>query len=280
MKPAVFGGLEPPLRILQAATIKMTSATAAIREEPVTYTDGPLLIVIHGSDRSAENTRNYSINMAERCDAIVVAPLFDPKRFDDERYKRSCGVTKGGIVQPRDKWTFNIIIRLVAEVRKMEESAHLPYYVLGHSGGGQFVTKMAMFMPEDARGFVAANPGSYVFPNLDWKFPFGISGLPPDLCGNEILRRFCATPLTLFLGTADIYQNAADFFDASPEAMRQGPVRLARGHNYFEAMKSIAFEHGWAFNWRIVEVAGVGHSGSLMFKAPAIQSVIQALRAR
>src|SRR5581483_6802986 len=56
--------------------------------KPPTYDRGPLIVVIHGSDRDAENYRNNAITVAERCNAIIVAPLFDPERFPDERYKR------------------------------------------------------------------------------------------------------------------------------------------------------------------------------------------------
>jgi pimeloyl-ACP methyl ester carboxylesterase len=241
--------------------------------KPPTYDGGPILVVIHGSDRDAENYRNDAITVAERCEMLVVAPLFDPQRFSDERYKRGCGVTRDGQVQPKDRWTFNVIIRLVAEVRA-REGAPLPYYMLGHSGGGQFVAKMAMFMPDEAVRFVAANPGSNVFPDKAAAFPYGLGGLPEELSNDDALRHYCAAPLTLFLGTGDIYQNASDGFDFSPAAMRQGPVRLARNHNFFDAMRRLAESRGWPFNWRLVETPGIGHSGAKMFHAPEIEDAL------
>jgi len=242
--------------------------------KPPTYAKGPLIVVIHGSDRNAEEYRNYAINIAERFDAIVVAPLFDAQRFTDDRYKRGGGVMKAGKLQPREAWTFNIISRLVAEVQAMESKPGLPYYVLGHSGGGQIVAKMAMFMPDGARRFVAANPGSNVFPDKSVPFPYGLGGLPDDLSNDEILRQYCSAPLTLFLGTGDIYQNASDGFDFSENAMRQGPVRMARNHNFFNIMQKLAADRGWKFNWRIVETPGIGHSGSKMFHAPEIADAL------
>jgi poly(3-hydroxybutyrate) depolymerase len=239
--------------------------------KPPTYEDGPLLVVIHGSDRDAENYRNNAITVAERFNMIVVAPLFDKERFADERYKRGCGMMKDGKLQPKDQWTFNVIDRLVAEMRGRENAPHLPYYLLGHSGGGQFVAKMAMFFPGGAVRFVAANPGSNVFPDPSMPFPYGFGGLPPELTDAATLQRALAAPLTLFLGTGDVYQNVAiDGFDMSPNAMKQGPVRLARNHNFFNLMKKLAADHGWAFNWRLVETPDIGHSGSKMFHADEI----------
>ena len=231
-------------------------------------------MVVHGSDRNAEDYRNYAISVAERCDVLIAAPLFDRKRFPDELYKRGGGVLRDGEVQPRETWTYNVIFRLVAEIRRRQSAPDLPFLLLGHSGGGQFVAKMAMFMPGDAVRFVAANPGSYVFPTPEVKFPYGLGGLPPELGNSEALRRYCAIHLVLFLGTGDVYQNASDGFDFSPEAMHQGPVRLARGHNFFETMRRLAAERHWPFNWRLVETPDIGHSGSRMFHAREIEDAL------
>lgn len=243
--------------------------------KPPTYDKGPILVVIHGSGRDAEPYRNSAITMGERFGAIIVAPLFDKERFGDDRYKYGCGVMKDGKLQPKETWTFNVIFRLVAEVRKVEESEKLPYYVIGHSGGGQVVAKMAMFMPGEAVRLVAANPGSNVFPTKDAKFPYGLGGLPPELSDDEVLRKYCAAPLTLYLGIGDVYQNKSDGFDFSPAAMAQGPVRMARNHNFFNAMKKLAADRGWPFNWRLVETReDIGHNGAKMFHAPEVEDAL------
>lgn len=235
--------------------------------KPPTYTDGPLIVVIHGSDRNAEEHRDWAINMAERFGAIVVAPLFDKTRFNDERYKRTGGVLLEGKLQPRETWTFNILLRLVAEVRARESKSQLPYYMIGHSGGGQLVVRMALFMPGEARRFVACNPGSYPFPDPAVNFPYGFGGLPAELTDDAALQRFYAQPLTLFLGTGDVWQLASDYFDLNPDAMKQGPVRLARGQNFFETSRKNAAAHGWAFNWQIVETPRIDHDAQRMFAA-------------
>ena len=38
--------------------------------------------------------------------------------------------------------------------------------------------------------------------------------------------------------------------------------------NVFDAARKVAQERGWAFNWRLIELPGVGHSASKMFAAP------------
>lgn len=235
--------------------------------KPPAYTDGPLLVVVHGSDRNASEHRDWAVNLAERFGVLVVAPEFDQERFNDERYKRTLGVLLAGVPQPREKWTTNAIVRLVAEVRGREGRPQLPYYMIGHSGGGQFVVRMALFMPHEAKGFVACNPGSYPFPWHDVNYPYGFGGLPADLVNDGAIRRFYAAPLTLYLGTGDVWQHASDYFDLHPDALKQGPVRLARGQNFFETSRKIAAGRDWVFNWRIVETPRIGHDAMLMFAA-------------
>jgi poly(3-hydroxybutyrate) depolymerase len=242
--------------------------------KPPTYTDGPLVVVVHGSDRNASEHRDWAINLAERFGVLVVAPEFDKERFNDERYKRTLGVLLAGVPQPRDKWTTNAIVRLVAAVRTKESRPGLPYYMIGHSGGGQFVVRMAFFMPHEAKGFVACNPGSYPFPWRDVNYPYGIGGLPAELVNDTALKRFHAAPLTLYLGTGDVWQHASDYFDLNPDAMKQGPVRLARGQNFFETSQKIAAERGWAFNWRIVETPRIGHDGMRMLAAREVEEAL------
>jgi poly(3-hydroxybutyrate) depolymerase len=242
--------------------------------KPAAYSGGPLVIVVHGSDRNAQEYRDYAIPIAQRFNVLVVAPLFDAVRFTDDRYKYGGGILKDGHARPREQWTFNVIHRLAAEVRRRESAPELPFHVIGHSGGAQFAARMAMYLPGDARGFVAANAGSYTFPTRDLEFPYGLGGLPPELSNDETIRRYLAAPLTLFLGTGDVLQREEDGFDFRPGAMAQGPFRLARGRNFFATMRDLAAERGWDFNWRLVETPDIAHSGSQMFAAPEIGEAI------
>ncbi len=233
--------------------------------KPPTYKDGPLLVVCHGVARNAEDYRNFAITMAERFGAIVVAPLFDTKRFPSLRYQRGGLVGEDGKARPSDEWTYAIIPKLVAEVRALEGKPALPYYLIGHSAGGQFLVRLAAFLPGGAVRIVAGNPGSLLFPDREQKFGYGFGGLPPELASDEVMRRYLAAPLTLYLGTGDITPEHS--FDASPAGMVQGPNRLTRGRACFAAAQKLAQERGWAFNWRKVETPGIGHEGAFMFAA-------------
>jgi len=232
---------------------------------PAKYIDGPLLIVCHGVGRNAEDYRNYAITLAERFGVLLVAPLFDKDRFPSLRYQRGGLLDQTGKMQRSDDWTYAVIPKIVAQVRSLEAKPKLPYYLIGHSAGGQFLVRLAAFLPGDAVQIVAANPGSHLFPDRVQKFGYGFGGLPVELSNDAVLRRYLAAQLTIYLGTGDITPEHS--FDDSAEGMKQGSNRLARGRACFAAAQKLAAERGWAFNWRKVETPGIGHEAALMFAA-------------
>ncbi|MEO6245137.1 MAG: hypothetical protein ABIQ12_06850 [Opitutaceae bacterium] len=233
--------------------------------KPPTYRDGPLLVVCHGVARNAEDYRNFAITLAERFGAIVVAPLFDTQRFPSARYQRGGLVGAEGAAQAPEAWTYAYIPKIVAHVRALEGRPALPYYLIGHSAGGQFLVRLAAFLPAEATRIVAANPGSLLFPTLDQKFGYGFGGLPAELSTEDVMRRYLAAPLTLYLGTGDVTPEHS--FDTSAAGMVQGPHRLGRGRACFEFAQKLAHERGWAFNWRKVETPGIAHEAAFMFAA-------------
>ena len=240
--------------------------------KPATYRNGPLLVICHGVGRNAEDYRNFAITMGERFRAIVVAPLFDKDRYPSWRYQRGGLRDADGKLQRPEQWTYAAIPRFVAQVRALEQWPDLPYYLIGHSAGGQFLVRLAAFLPGEPIRIVAANPGSHLFPVRDQDFGYGFGGLPAELSSDEVIRRYLAAPLTLFLGTGDVLVEPN--LDTTPPAMRQGPNRLTRGRACFAEAAKLARERGWAFNWRKVETVGVGHDAAYMFAAREMEDAL------
>jgi pimeloyl-ACP methyl ester carboxylesterase len=236
--------------------------------KPATYKNGPILVVFHGVRRNAEDYRNFAITMGERFNAIIITPTFDSIRFPSERYQRG-GIMKKGKVEPKEKWTYSMIPGMVAQVRKIENNLSLPYYLIGHSAGGQFLVRMAAFLPGEAKRIVAANPGSDLFPTKEQTFGYGFGGLPEELSNDTVLKTYLAAPLTLYLGTDDI--RPEHNFDESDKGMIQGKSRLERGRNCYDFAKALAKKNGWAFNWRKVETPGIDHDAAKMFAAKEVE---------
>lgn len=229
--------------------------------KPAAYKDGPLIVVFHGIQRNADTYRDHAKSLGDRFGALIAAPRFDTNRFPTDAYQRG-GVIKGGVVQPREEWTFSMAPKLVDEVRLAAGRLDMPHYLIGHSAGGQFLVRMAAFTDTSALRIVAANPGAHIFPTRETDFPYGFGKLPDELANDAALKRFLAQPITLFQGTADTGEAN---LDKSAPAMRQGATRIERGRENFRRAQELARTKGWDFNWVLIEAPGIGHDSAKMF---------------
>jgi poly(3-hydroxybutyrate) depolymerase len=230
---------------------------------PVGCSDPSLLMVFHGIARNARTYRDDARALGDRLCLLVVAPLFDRQAFPGWRYQRG-GIVKGAAVQDARDFSGRVVLDLIAWVRQ-QEGRPIAYSLFGHSAGGQFLDRLAAFVPTEARRIVVANAGSYVFPSLEIDAPFGLGKVYSGTQGEAALRRYLEQPLTIYLGQGDIRDDERNDY---PEALAQGASRFQRGVNVFNAAKTLAQMRGWPFNWRLVELPGVGHDARKMLAAP------------
>jgi pimeloyl-ACP methyl ester carboxylesterase len=195
---------------------------------------------------------------------IVFAPLFDKEQFPVWRYQLG-GVIKDRKPLPREQWAVWIASDLVTWARLNEGRLDAPYYLFGHSAGGQFLSRVAAFaLPKDAKRIVIANPSTYVLPSTEEPAPFGLGRVFNGPEGEKQLRAYLELPITIYLGEDD---TGDEDLVQTRTAMRQGDNRLERGQFAFDMAKSIAKAKGWSFGWRMVTVGGVGHSSRRMLRA-------------
>jgi hypothetical protein len=217
-----------------------------------------VLVVFHGLNRDAGPYRDNARSLADRIGAIVVSPEFDAERFSTDLYQRG-GVAPHGAFVPPGQRTVDMIAPLVAWARQASGQPALPHALVGHSAGGQFLSRIAAFAATDAAHVVIANPSTWVLPSTQDAVPYGFGGTPePD----KALRAYLELPITALLGTDDI---GTHNLSSEPEAVAQGVNRLERGRNIFAKAQAAARERGWRFGWRLVEVPGVGHNAAEMF---------------
>lgn len=227
-----------------------------------------MLLVLHGLGTNAPGYRNSAIPLADARGFLVVAPLFDRKRFPVWRYQTG-GIVRNQraegtfTVEPEAQWMGRTFLDIINAVRTAENRPGLAYSLIGHSAGGQTLSRFAAFVPHQARHIIIANPSTYLSPSREERFPFGFGGLPEKMADDAMLQRYLAQPLTLLLGTADIKRGSD--LNVTAGAERQGSNRLERGHNVYRAAQQLARDRGWTFNWRLVEVPDIGHSARRMF---------------
>ena len=230
--------------------------------KPAAFRDGPLLMVFHGVLRNAGEYRDHAVPMGDRFGALIVAPLFDEKTFPFAKYQLG-GIVADDRVTPPAERTGEYVNRIAKELRRREGRADMPYSLIGHSGGGQFLVRLAAFVPTEATRIVAANPGTHTFPTLAATFPYGFGGLPAELQTDAVLKAYLAQPLTIYLGSKDTERD--EYLDILPPADAQGRVRFERGKNAFAAAQKLAKERSWPFGWKLVIAPDVEHDHEKMF---------------
>jgi poly(3-hydroxybutyrate) depolymerase len=275
---AAAAGSPLPSGEIQRALVVAETAIEVRAYKPASYRGGPLLISFHGLSRNTERYLDAAKPLAERHGLLLVVPLFDRARFPYWRYqglgitRQSRRVTSGPIpVEPPETWTSTLITGLIEEIRRLEGNPGLDYYLIGHSAGGQIGNRMAAFGLHAARRIVVANPSSYVAPTRAARFPYGFGALPQSLSNDDALRRYLAQPMTILAGTDDVLDRD---LDVRPLAMDQGATRFERARNVFNMAQALARARGWPFNWRLVEVRGVGHDVRAMYGGQEIDSAL------
>lgn len=245
---------------------------AVFTYRPERWSGQRLLFVMHGVLRNADEYRDHAVGMADRFDALVVAPKFDSERFPSRAYQRGGILREDGSAAPAAEWTYARVPELAAAIRTRTGRADAQLYVIGHSAGGQFVLRMSAFQDTGAVRLVAANPGSVLLPTTDVPFGYGFGGLPKELADEARLRAYLAAPLTLYLGTGDDHED--EWFDTSKEAMAQGSGRHQRGLGLYWTARTLATLRGYAFGWRLVEATGVDHDHEKMFAHPMCEMAL------
>jgi poly(3-hydroxybutyrate) depolymerase len=224
----------------------------------------PIVFVMHGSKRDAAAYRGYWELLADRHEFLIVAPTFSQKSWP-----KAAAYNLGGVGdQPdREKWAYSAIEHLFDEVR----DGHNGYAIFGHSAGGQFVQRMALFRPDSrATLMVAANPGWYAMP--EWRKDKAQDPYPYSLVdarvGEAELRRALARRFILLAGEKDDDPDD-EGLNGSSGAMKQGQTRVERAENFFKAATAAAGDLGVKLAWELVEVPETAHDAAAMSKAAA-----------
>jgi poly(3-hydroxybutyrate) depolymerase len=223
----------------------------------------PIVFVMHGAKRNAYDYSRYWELAADRHRFLLVAPEFAQKDWPRSAYNL------GDMAEQRDpgKWTYSVVEHLFDEVR----DGHAGYTIFGHSAGGQFVHRMALFLPDNrATVMVAANPGWYAMP--EWRkdktkaeFPYSLAGSP---AGEANVRKALARRMLLLVGEKDSDPDA-DNLNESAGAKAQGEGRLERGENFFKAATALSQELGVPLAWELHEVPETVHDGAAMSRHAA-----------
>lgn len=266
------------------------------RTQPLTVKNEKItraLIVIHGTNRDADNYFRSTLAAAFLADAlddtILIVPhiasaaggCHDALAPDEVSWNCSSWRTGGPSTADEKLTTFDMVDEILRRLAQRDTFPNLKAIVVaGHSAGGQFVNRYEMSNRiHQTLGvpvkYVVANPSSYAWfdatrpagypatcPNYD-RWPYGFqkrSGYAARISDEDLKKQLSSRPTTYLLGEIDILPLGG--FDQSCSAMRQGPTRLARGQAFGKYVnEQLGAKH------EIVVVPLCGHNARCMFTA-------------
>jgi hypothetical protein len=224
-------------------------------------TDTRIVLVMHGSEpQTARQACDIAAPEVQVLNAIVLAPEFSSEYYPGDAYTFGNMLDSAGRTLSKSQWALTAIERLFDAVRHDLALTRTDYDIVGFSGGGQFVHRLVLFVPEARfRRAVTASAGRYVFPSWSERFPYGLAGGPID---REALTRAFSRDLIVLLGDRDIADR-----ERERDATRQGTNRFARGLRFFATATEQATLLGVPLRWQLRIEHGVDHAPVLMVRA-------------
>ncbi len=242
--------------------------------------ESPIVIVVPGAGRNGWDYRDAWIEASEKHNVLVLSPSFSEEHyprfwnynlagmiFDVEISRNPRRISGYDISMKPEEWILSDLDRIFQGAREQLNMSTSYYDAFGHSAGGQFLHRMAIFhLGHKARRILAANSGWYTVPMFDVRFPYGLDG---SIATRESLARAFESPLVVFLGELDDKDETRGDLASSPEIDIQGPGRIERGRYFYSSALNTAEEIDAEIEWDMVVVPDVGHDYRRMSNAAA-----------
>lgn len=212
-----------------------------------------VVIVMPGLTRDTNGSYMRSFSYLSKVENIcVITPKFAEKDFPTSEYQ---SVNIGSKTQYED-WTCNKLDLLFEDFIRRFSLNTDKYILYGHSAGGQFAHRTAIFsMSEHIDYVISASSGSYTFLDDSKNYSSGIKNLT-DYKDN-ILSNLSTRKLYILTGNKDNDPNANNFTPSE-----QGNTRYEKALNFCKSTLSYAVENKVYYNWETIIMDGVDHSSS------------------
>ncbi len=225
---------------------------------------------------------------------VIVAPRFDfIYNFDEKNRRDAEGNVKPNIYRDfylykhqqllyhRNEHRVDLRLIEIFELFNQQLMKREKFHLYGHSGGGQFAHRFAIFHPELINKIAVSSAGSYTFPRRDKAYPYGLDmtrlkntygaqtneeglKLTNDQLDNK-LDKLLDLDMYLIVGELDTDEDTdkGDFW--------QGKGHVERGRNFWLAMqaedqrlKDIGIRDASKFfRFKFHVMPGIGHDSNM-----------------
>jgi len=259
--------------------------------KPTTYNPltSPVIFAIHGVGGNGAIIIGDLIDIAERRQALIIAPNFAQSGFTGLSYHQEptylyVDYDKSCYVLGSSTEILSVIYK---HVLQRENRTSIPSYLVGFSAGAQFVSRfmwLRQAYPDSIpiQMAVSANAYSYSFPTdtflgttMYWlcgtvmptQFGpsdcFEVSNFYSWNCNEHIIQYYNEN-YGVLIGTADV----SPIFNMGCFAIT-GNNRYERAQTFYNFADSNAITRGTTLNWEYREVPGVGHDQNAMLNNKA-----------
>lgn len=141
----------------------------------------PLIVRVHGSLRRADTCRDTLIDLADRTGSAVLAPLF-PTGIEDPNEQHNYK-----FMRYNDIRYDLILLAMVNEVAQRWPGIETSrFFLLGFSGGGQFVHRFFYLHPDRLRAVSIGAPGTITECDDTLEWPKGLGGVEEHFDGRAV----------------------------------------------------------------------------------------------
>jgi hypothetical protein len=241
----------------------------------------PVLIVLPGAGRNAWDYRDHWIDAADAHGVLVLSlhyPETDYPEFwsynlagmisDVEIDAAARTMARYRINADSRTWLFDDIDAVFGHVVRVTGLKTPGYDLFGHSAGGQFLHRFALFARETSlvNRIVAANAGWYTTTDRVERFPYGLADAP--ITDRQLAAGFKRRLVVLLGGNDDENETRGELV-RNEQTDRQGLHRIARGRHFFSLASADAGKLDMKFHWTLRIVPDVGHDAKAMSRAAA-----------
>jgi poly(3-hydroxybutyrate) depolymerase len=231
------------------------------------------LVLIHGTpstkyDADAHYYVTQWLDFAEKYGYILIAPAFNQKNFSSRLGDHAMSGYRGlfGRKIGADEW----VLRLVRAHQQAFGAASAPFYLYGHSAGGQFTGRFLVTHPESVKKALITAAATYPQPTTEVAWPFGMGELHADIewdaetinhvdIAPDKQKWLAATqvPLTVIVGLNDTEELPVELIPG-----QKGRNRYIIAQNWIQDMATFAEANGLKSRFKLTIVPGRGHSMS------------------
>lgn len=222
----------------------------------------PVVIVIPGAKRNAEDYSQYWLPLARSLPMITVTIECDLKQCPSEYHYNLGGhkLQDGSSPEPSTQF-FSVPELAFTEIKQKYQLNTSGFYLFGHSAGGTFAHLYKLVRPEaPVIHVVAANPAFLMLPDPTIAYPFGIknSGFT-----EKQITDWLNKPTLLMLGDLDL-EPRTKALSNSPFAQQQGLAVFSRGLQFFARATDWSLAQKQQPGWQLVIAHGVRHDAEAM----------------